>query len=241
METSPLEKLAIVIPAFNEEKSIAAVINDIHLALGQVALHAVIVVVNDCSIDKTKEIINNCNCIALNLPVNLGIGGAVQTGIKWAWQNGFDYVMQVDGDGQHPAQEIPKLISALQNDSADVVIGSRFIDKKGFQSSFARRIGINYFKYINKIIVGKSISDSTSGFRLINKKAMQVAVEYYPDEYPEPEAIILYSIHKLKIHEVAVVMKARQGGVSSINAVSSIYYMFKVSLAILFTYIRFKR
>jgi len=233
-------KIAAIVPAYNEEKAITAVVNDI-LQTAQIQnLSITVVVVNDCSKDSTSEIISKLNCVALDLPINLGIGGAVQTGFKYAFENGFDFAIQIDGDGQHPASEIPKLINAIKENNLDVVIGSRFISKEGFQSSLVRRMGINYFKWLNRFLVGVVVNDSTSGFRLINKKALEIVSEYYPDEYPEPEAIVLYSLNKLKIGEVPVNMKERQGGVSSIGTVSSVYYMFKVTLAIIYTFIRIK-
>ncbi len=233
-------KIAAIVPAYNEEKAITAVVNDI-LQTAQIQnLSITVVVVNDCSKDSTSEIISKLNCVALDLPINLGIGGAVQTGFKYAFENGFDFAIQIDGDGQHPASEIPKLINAIKENNLDVVIGSRFVSKEGFQSSLVRRMGINYFKWLNRFLVGVVVNDSTSGFRLINKKALEIVSEYYPDEYPEPEAIVLYSLNKLKIGEVPVNMKERQGGVSSIGTVSSVYYMFKVTLAIIYTFIRIK-
>lgn len=233
-------KIAAIVPAYNEEKSITAVVNDILQLAQSQNLSIIVVVVNDCSKDSTSEIISKLNCVALNLPINLGIGGAVQTGFKYAFENGFDFAIQIDGDGQHPASEIPKLLNATTENNFDVVIGSRFISKEGFQSSLVRRMGINYFKWLNRFLVGVVVNDSTSGFRLINKKALEIVSEYYPDEYPEPEAIVLYSLNKLKIGEVPVNMKERQGGVSSIGTVSSVYYMFKVTLAIIYTFIRIK-
>ena len=170
----------------------------------------------------------------------MGIGGAVQTGFLFAFEHGYDFAIQMDGDGQHPAEELPKLINAALDNKFDVVIGSRFISKQGFQSSAMRRFGINYFKRLNRILVGVDILDSTSGFRLINRKALEIVCEYYPDEYPEPESIIMYSLANLRIGEVAVEMKERTNGVSSIGNVASVYYMFKVSLAILFTFVRIK-
>lgn len=233
-------KIAAIVPAYNEEKAITAVVNDILQTAQSQNLSITVIVVNDCSVDATSEIISKLNCVALNLPVNLGIGGAVQTGFKYAFENGFDYAIQIDGDGQHPASEIPKLINAANQNNLDVVIGSRFMSKEGFQSSAIRRFGINYFKWLNRFLVGITINDSTSGLRLINKRTLEIVSEYYPDEYPEPEAIILYSLNKLKVGEVSVNMKERQGGVSSIGALSSIYYMFKVTLAIIYTFIRIK-
>lgn len=234
-------KIAVIVPAYNEEKSIAAVVSEINsvAANSQLQLHPV--VVNDCSKDATSEIISKLNCVALNLPVNLGIGGAVQTGFKYAFENGYDFAVQVDGDGQHPATEIPKLVNAALTHNADVVIGSRFIEKEGFQSSAMRRFGINYFKRLNKMLVGVTVNDSTSGFRLINRKVLALVSEHYPDEYPEPEAIIIYSLSKFKIAEVPVTMRERQGGVSSIGALSSVYYMMKVTLAIIYTFIKYRK
>jgi len=233
-------KIAVIVPAYNEEKSIAAVVGEINAVAAQYALQLDAVVVNDCSTDATAEIISTLRCVALNLPVNLGIGGAVQTGFKYAFENGYDYAVQVDGDGQHPATEIPKLLQHAVSTSTDVVIGSRFLEGEGFQSSAMRRFGINYFRRLNKMLVGVTITDSTSGFRLINNKALSLVSEEYPDEYPEPEAIIIYSLHRLNIAEVPVTMRERQGGVSSIGVFASVYYMFKVTLAILYTFIRIK-
>lgn len=233
-------RIAAIIPAYNEEKAIAAVVADINNTAKEQQMHLDAIVVNDCSKDTTSEVISKLNCIALNLPVNLGIGGAVQTGFKYAFENNYDYAIQVDGDGQHPASEIPLILKTALEANADVVIGSRFISGGGFQSSALRRFGINYFKWLNKMLVGVTVNDSTSGFRLINKKVLELVSEYYPDEYPEPEAIILYSLNNFKIAEVQVSMKERQGGVSSIGAFSSIYYMLKVTLAIIYTFIRIK-
>ena len=231
-------RIATIVPAYNEEKSIAGVVNELLRVGKENNLQLDVVVVNDCSTDTTGEIISKLNCIALNLPVNLGIGGAVQTGFKYAFESNYDLAVQVDGDGQHPADEIPKLVNAMQENGYDIVIGSRFIDKKGFQSSALRRGGISYFRRLNKMLTGIDVTDSTSGFRMLNRKALEVVQEYYPDEYPEPEAIVIYKKNNLRVGEVAVEMKQRQGGVSSIGFFASIYYMWKVTLGIVFTFIR---
>lgn len=231
-------RIAIVIPAFNEEKAIANVVSEIHQASAKANLTYVPVVVNDCSTDNTGQIIAQLDCVAIQLPVNLGIGGAVQTGFKYAYRNGFTHAVQVDGDGQHPPAEIEKLYQFMEAKNYDVVIGSRFIEKQGFQSSFMRRVGINYFRWLNKMLVGKEIFDSTSGLRMLNRKTLAVVNNDYPDEYPEPEAVVLYSKHGLSIGEVPVLMRERQGGVSSIGTFASLYYMVKVTLAILFTFLR---
>jgi len=235
------KKIAVIVPAYNEEKAIAGVVNDINALAQGTDFRLDVIVVNDCSYDKTAEIASQMNCVLLNLPVNIGIGGAVQTGFIYAYENGYDFAIQVDGDGQHPPAEIPKLINAISEKGVDIVIGSRFIEKTGFLSTFSRRMGIYFFRYLIKLFCGEIITDSTSGFRIINKKTLAIVSEYYPDEFPEPESIILYSRHNLKIGEMAVVMRERQGGQSSIVAFTSLYYMVKVSIAIFFTFIKFKK
>ncbi len=235
-----MQKIAVIIPCYNEEDSIAHVIDEIRTLPENKLFSITPVVVNDCSTDKTLEVLKKLNCIYLDLSVNLGIGGAVQTGFKYAFHNNFDIAVQLDGDGQHPAGSIPDLIAPILATEADVVIGSRFITREGFQSSYLRRSGINYFKFLNKWLTGLTITDSTSGFRAINRKALEIVCRYYPDEYPEPEAIILYSLNHLQIKEIPVVMRERIGGVSSIGSFKSLYYMVKVSLAIFFIYIRLK-
>lgn len=233
-----MPKLAVVVPAYNEEESISLVVNELNLVAKTNKLDMVVVVVNDCSTDSTSGRLSSLDCIALNLPVNLGIGGAVQTGFKYALQNGYDFAFQVDGDGQHPAEELPKLIQAQRENGWNITIGSRFIEKTGFQSSSLRRTGINYFKQLIRILTGIRITDSTSGFRMIDRKALEIVCDYYPDEYPEPEAIILYARNRLKIGETPVNMRERQGGVSSIGNRASVYYMFKVTLSVIFTFIK---
>lgn len=231
-------KIAAVIPAYNEEKSIASVVREIHTTAQHSGMIIVPIVINDCSEDATGKIIDALDCVALHLPVNLGIGGAVQTGFKYACSNGFDFAVQVDGDGQHPAMFIPAMHQFMAENKLDVVIGSRYIDRKGFQSSVIRRTGIRYFRWLIRLLTGMEIHDSTSGFRLLNRRALSAVCEDYPDEYPEPEAIVLYRKKNLSVGEHPVEMRERQGGVSSISAFAALYYMFKVSLAIIFTFIR---
>jgi len=233
-------KVAVIIPCYNEEASINKVIDELRNVNKTEQVELFPIVVNDCSTDSTLDIIKQLSVVYLNLPVNLGIGGAVQAGFKYAMKNKFDIAVQLDGDGQHPADQIKQLINPIFNTELDIVIGSRFISKEGFQSTFFRRIGINYFKFVNKLLIGNRITDSTSGFRAINKKALEIVCEYYPDDYPEPEALILYSLNNLKIGEIPVVMKERSGGVSSIRSYKSIYYMVKVTLAMLFIYVNLK-
>ena len=237
---SNLPKVAIIIPCYNEEKNVLNLFSEIKNLAPSSLFSTEAIFINDCSTDKTKEILISNHISHLNLPVNLGIGGAVQTGFKYAFKNGFDIAVQMDGDGQHPPSELEKIILPIIQHQADVVIGSRYLEKLGFQSNWLRRIGINYFKWLNKKLIAMTIVDSTSGYRALNKKALQIVCAYYPDEYPEPESIILYALNHLRIQEVPVLMRERQGGKSSIKSYKTIYYMLKVTLGIIFLYIRLK-
>ena len=232
------DKLLIIVPAFNEAENL----NSLFLDLKNLDLNMEyqILFVNDCSTDNSAQILKSIGCNYLDLSVNLGIGGAMQSGYKYAVKYNYDLTLQIDGDGQHPAKEIKKLLECMKKTSSDVVIGSRYLTKKGFQSTILRRIGISFLSQIIKLICGFRIKDVTSGMRLFNVKATKLAADLYPDEYPEPESIILFDSHNLKICETQVSMVDRQGGVSSIRSFYTIYYMFKVSLALFFTYCRYK-
>lgn len=231
-------KIAAIVPAYNESQSIAAVVHELNAAARQAGISLTVVVVNDCSKDDTGTIIDALPCVALHLPVNLGIGGAVQTGFRYALENGFDAAVQVDGDGQHPAEAVPLLLQEMQNNRCDVVIGSRFITGQGFQSSFVRRLGIQWFSRLNKLLTGLRVADTTSGLRLFNRRALEMVSHWYPDEYPEPEILVQFARADLQIKETPVQMRERQGGTSSIDSVRAVYYMWKVTLAILFTRMR---
>ena len=233
-------KVAIIIPCYNEQDNVLDLYREIknfHFSSNYIVEP---IFINDCSRDNTREILATSGIKHIDLPVNLGIGGAVQTGYKYAFRNGYDIAVQMDGDGQHPPAELEKVLSPILNSEADVVVGSRYLTNEGFQSSSLRRMGINYFKWLNKKLVGVTVNDSTSGYRALNKKALELVSDYYPDEYPEPEAIILYSLNNLKIVEVPVTMRERQGGQSSIRTYKTVYYMFKVTLGTIFLYIRLK-
>lgn len=231
-------RILVIIPCFNEQGAIAKVVQELTLLRQRTAYQLDIVVVNDCSTDHSIDVIRTLPCQYLNLPVNLGIGGAMHTGYRYAYQHGYDIAVQMDGDGQHPADELPTVLEPILQQEADVSIGSRFISREGFQSSFARRTGIQYFRWLNQLLIGKTIHDSTSGFRAFNKRTIAIANDYYPDEYPEPESIVQFGLQGLRIREVAVKMRHRQEGVSSINTSRAFYYMLKVSLGILFMYFR---
>ncbi len=231
-------KVLIIIPCYNEEASLPSVLTELNNASLPTGYQMSIAVINDCSKDNTAKVARKHNVTLLDLPMNLGIGGAVQTGIKYAANNNFDIAIQLDGDGQHPPAEIFKLLEAQKSTGADVVIGSRFIDKEGFQSSFIRRMGIRYFYRLNKVFTGNDIFDSTSGFRLFNKKTIILAANNYPDDYPEPESLVIFAKAGLTIKEVQVNMRARLGGQSSIQHGASLFYIIKVTIGMLFSYIR---
>lgn len=233
-------KIGIVIPCYNEQDNVLDLYQELITMPCDPRFEIIPVFINDCSSDQTAEILRQNNINFIDLPVNLGIGGAVQTGYKYCYQHGFDMAVQMDGDGQHPPAELYKILEPFLSESVDVVIGSRYLTKEGFQSTALRRTGINYFKWLNKTLVGVTISDSTSGYRALNRKAMELVSDYYPDEYPEPEAIILYSLAQLKIIEVPVTMRERQGGESSIKNFKAVYYMVKVTLSTLFLFISIK-
>lgn len=223
-------KVLIIIPAYNEEENISTIIDSLCQKYPQYDY----LVINDCSKDSTVKILKAKKANYLDLPVNLGIGGGVQTGYIYALYNNYDIAVQMDGDGQHLPEYLDTIIAPILNDEADVVIGSRFIQKEGFQSSFLRRLGIKFLSKIIYLLTGKKVLDVTSGFRAVNKKCIELFSQNYAQDYPEPEAIIFSALHKLRIFEVPVIMREREGGESSISGFKSLYYMIKVSLALVF-------
>ncbi|WP_461451701.1 glycosyltransferase family 2 protein [Mucilaginibacter sp.] len=231
-------KILIIIPCFNEQASLPNLIADLERLTLPEKYRLQLCVVNDCSTDNTSNVAQKLNVTLLDLPVNLGIGGAVQSGLKYALLNNYDLAVQMDGDGQHPPAELQKMIDCYEKTGASLVIGSRFLIKEGFQSSFLRRLGITYFHLLNKFFTGKSIYDSTSGFRLFDKKAIELSARYYPDDYPEPESLVFFSKAGLAIQETPVIMVHRTGGQSSIRSFTSFYYCVKVTLAMFFSFIR---
>lgn len=230
--------ILIIIPCYNEAISLPAVLK----AIAEIKTHRLTpLVVNDCSADETAAVARRSGVALLDLPVNLGIGGAMQSGYRYAMANGYDLAIQLDGDGQHLPSELPRLIDHHLGTGANVVIGSRFLSIRSFRSSAARRTGIYYFHLLNKLLLRRNIYDCTSGFRLLDRKGIKIAAALYPDEYPEPESLILFSKCGLSIHEIPVVMQERQGGQSSIRAFTSLYYMVKVSIAMIYSYIRYSK
>ena len=227
-------KKIVIIPAYNEEGGIVKTVTDVM----ENAKDFDYVVINDCSKDNPLEICHEHNFNVVNLPVNMGIGGGVQTGYMYAYRNGYDIAVQFDGDGQHNASYLDSMSKKLVEENLDMVIGSRYIEKEGFQSSGMRRMGIKYFTGLIKLLTGKKITDPTSGMRMINRKIMKQFSEEYPKDYPEPESIVTILKEGAKVEEIPVKMNAREEGVSSISPSKSIYYMVKVSIAVLIAAIR---
>lgn len=220
-------KVLIVIPAYNEADNILNTVS------GVVEHGYDYIVVNDGSRDTTLDVCCSNGLNVLDLPMNLGIGGAVQAGHKYAQRFGYDIDIQLDGDGQHDPAYLDALVHEVVS-GADLVIGSRFLEKTdGFQSTFMRRVGITWLSAILKLCTGRHVSDPTSGFRACGRRAIDLFCASYPVDYPEPESIAVAIKSGLSVKEVSVEMRERQGGTSSIGGLSSVYYMIKVSLAIL--------
>lgn len=227
-------KKLVIIPAYNESASIKKTVEEIKNKASDFDY----VVINDCSTDNTRQICEENNFNIINLPINLGIGGAVQTGYRYAYNEGYDYAVQVDGDGQHDPEFLNVMASYLEEKNLDMVIGSRFIKKEGFQSSSARRLGIRYFTALIKLLTKKVITDPTSGLRMVNRDVIKIFAYDYPKDYPEPESVVAILRQGKKVEEIPVIMRERTGGISSISLKKSVYYMIKVSLAILIERIR---
>ena len=222
-------KTLVIIPAYNEQDNILNTIADINSHCPEMDY----IVINDCSRDSTEAILRDNHKNYLSLPCNLGIGGGVQTGYRYADERGYDIAIQFDGDGQHDARFLRDLIAPIEAGQADIAIGSRFIKKEGFQSTGLRRVGIGFLSGLIKLLCGIRVTDVTSGMRAVNRRFIEEYASAYAQDYPEPEAIISASVKGARIVEVPVEMRERQGGTSSINPMRSVYYMIKVSLALI--------
>lgn len=220
----------VIIPAFNEELSILNTYNQVR----DFSSEYDIIVVNDGSTDQTKEVCKQNHIPMIDLVANLGVGGAVQTGYKYALYHGYKIAIQFDGDGQHNAEFLPNLIKPIQDNVCDFTVGSRFLeDNDGFKSSWKRRFGIRLISSLLFFVTHKKISDPTSGFRACNQKVMKLFVKHYPTEYPEPSSIVLLHKYNYVINEVPVLMNVRLKGFSTITSWKSVYYMVNVGLLIL--------
>jgi len=222
-------RVIAIVPAYNEAGAIGGVVDAIHALDGSFD----VVVVDDASTDATAAVARAHGAEVLRLPINLGIGGAVQTGFRAALAGGYERAVRLDGDGQHDPAELPRLLEPLERDEADVVTGSRFVDGDGhYRPPLARRIGITWFARLVSAVTRTRVTDTTSGFQALNRRAIALFAEDYPADYPEVEATVLVLRHRLRLVEVPVRMREREHGSSSITFVRSIYYMLKVTLAL---------
>lgn len=222
-----LRTIAIV-PAYNEEDSLRTVLEEIHAVDPELE----VVVVNDGSTDNTAKVAAAAGAAVVSLPFNVGIGGAVQTGYQYALEHGFEVAIQVDADGQHDPREIGQVLEPVFDGRADLVVGTRFVTGGGYRGTRLRRVGIRIFAAVVSLLVGQRVSDTTSGFRAVNRRALKLFAAEYPHDYPEVESIVLLSRHRLRMLEVPVQMRVRETGNSSITAMRSAYYMIKVLLAL---------
>lgn len=218
-------KALVIIPAYNEEECIEKVVNDV------LAQNVDVVVINDGSKDNTSINAKKTKAHVIDLPFNLGIGGAVQTGYLYAYKNDYDVAIQFDGDGQHNSVYINEMIKVLNEKNVDMVIGSRFINTTGYKQTFMRMLGNKIIGGMIKLYTGKKIYDTTSGYRAVNKRVIKKFANDYPSDYPEPDTNLRLLRKKYKIEEIPVEMNQRNTGKSSITPLKSIYYMIKVSLA----------
>ncbi|MDX6641483.1 MAG: hypothetical protein QOF12_2494 [Solirubrobacteraceae bacterium] len=228
-----MSKLLAIVPAYNEADAIASTVADLRAN----APRWDVVVVDDGSTDGTAGIATAAGADVLRMPFNLGIGGAVQAGYLYARENDYDFAVQVDGDGQHDAAQIDALLHHLHKHAGDVnmVTGSRFLigdEEHGYKSSASRRLGIRIFGFILSRVTGRAVTDPTSGFRMCDRRAIELFANDYPHDYPEVEAVLMVHAHRLEGAELPVRMRARTGGASSIGSTQSVYYMIKVLLAI---------
>lgn len=222
-------KKLVIIPAYNEALTLATLVEEISTCAPDYDY----IIINDGSTDNTVETCAANRLNALHLPVNLGIGGAVQTGYRYAYKQGYDIAVQLDGDGQHDPAYLDKLVHPIENGTARFTIGSRYMDKSGFQSSWIRRIGIIWLSWLLTLVTRQRITDATSGFRAADRDVIRNFAVRYPIDYPEPETVSELSKAGIKVHEVPVEMRSRKHGSSSIRPIKAVYYMIKVSTAVL--------
>lgn len=227
-------KMLVIIPALNEEESVARVIDRVRQQIPQ----ADVLVVNDGSSDATGDRATAAGAMVLHMPYNVGIGASVQAGFQFAEKQGYEVVIRNDGDGQHDAAEVSRMLAALAADQADIVIGSRYIENRGYVASPMRRLGSVILANLVSVIVRQRITDPTSGFIVCNRHAIQLCAQLYPHDYPEPESIVLLHRAGIRLLEMPVTMQPRMGGQSSITTLRSAYYMIKVILAILVDVLR---
>jgi glycosyltransferase involved in cell wall biosynthesis len=222
-------RMLAIVPAYNEARNLPTVLT----ALRREVPTCDVCVVDDGSSDDTAQVAARLGATVLRNPHNLGIGGAVQAGYLWARDHGYDIAIQIDGDGQHDPSFIPATVAPLIEGRAEIVIGSRFLTEGGARSTWVRRMGIRYLTWFLRLRCGVRVTDPTSGFRAAGRRAIELFARQYPSDYPEPEAIALAVRNGLRVQELPVRMREREHGSSSINAWRTVYYLVKVSLALL--------
>ena len=227
----------VIVPAYNEEAAVGDVVRNI----GEAVPGVPVVVIDDCSKDATIEMARAAGAEVLCLPHHLGLGGCVQTGYKLAYELGFDYVIRVDGDGQHDPRDIPRILHALRTSGCQMVIGSRFIEHDGVHTSAGRSIGIRFFRAVLRPILGKPVHDPTSGFVGVTRSVLQVFSASFPLEYPEIEALVVLQRRAFQFEEVPCRMLPRTTGKSSITAMKSIYYIVHVLLGVFVNVLKYER
>lgn len=227
------KRVLVIIPCYNEQENILHTVAALRAAAAALPYAVDHLVINDCSTDASAALLRQNGVPFLDLPVNLGIGGAVQSGYRYARDNGYDITIQLDGDGQHDPAYLGTIIAPVAEGRADMCVGSRFLEKKGFQTSFMRRVGIRFLSGMIRLLCGRRVLDVTSGFRAISAPLTAYFAEHYATDYPEPEAVLAASLAGFTVCEAPVEMLERQGGVSSINTFKSVYYMIKVTLSLI--------
>ena len=231
------DSLLIIVPAYNEQATLTGVIQEVKQVMPDVS----VVVIDDGSADATATLARDAGARVLSLPYHLGLGGAVQAGYKLAYELGYQYVIRIDGDGQHDARDIPKVFETLRTSGCQMVIGSRFLDGDAHHTSFMRKTGVRFFRAVLRPILGKSVRDPTSGFVGVNREALQVFSKSFPLEYPEIEALVVLQRRAFRFVETPVRVRPRMGGRSSITAVKSVYYIVHVLLGVLVNILKFER
>jgi hypothetical protein len=231
------DSLLVIVPAFNEQGAIAGVVASVHEHVPGVP----VLVIDDCSADDTIRLARQAGAEVLALPYHLGLGGCVQAGYKFAYELGFEYVIRVDGDGQHDARDIPRLFEKLKTSGCEMVIGSRFVAENGSRTGAVRSLGIRFFRLVLRPILGKPVHDPTSGFVGVNRKALDVFSRSFPLEYPEIEALVVLQRRRFRFEEVPCAMLPRTSGRSSITALKSFYYIVHVLLGVFVNVLKFDR
>jgi glycosyltransferase involved in cell wall biosynthesis len=237
--TGPLRpgSLLVIVPAYNEEDAIARVVHDIKHCMPDTP----VLVIDDCSVDSTADRAHAAGAELLPLPHHLGLGGCVQAGYKLAFELGYDYVIRVDGDGQHDARDIPRIFERLQKSGCEMIIGSRFAEQNGSRTSVLRSLGIRFFRLVLRPILGTAVTDPTSGFVGVNRRALGVFSRSFPLEYPEIEALVVLQRRRFLFEEVPCKFRPRTTGRSSITPLKSLYYIVHVLLGVFVNVLKFER